>query len=226
MAKAQPAGNLIRHENYFSYCDLTKRAVDVNRIASDEYFRVRKSYKEVESHPMYRNKDHYDNYYNRSKASRQSKSKPRPVFPIESHELLKSKDLSNANKAILTGNLSKLKEFVNKLDVKLPESEMYTIDKVVRDRLRESRYGVDFSEYVNLEKEEQHKYHRCHNDMLRLGKSSILVENIPHSILLSEKLAKSPILPHNVTKRNPSRYETIRNPKKEKRAKTVAKYGS
>ena len=96
----------------------------------------------------------------------------------------------------------------------------------MRDRLRESRYGIDFSEYVNLEKDEEHKYHRCHHEMLRLGKSSILIENIPHSIILADKLAKSPILSHNIVKRNPSRYEAIRKPKKDKRAKTVAKYGS
>ena len=62
MAEPQPAGSLIRNENYLSYCDLVKRAVDVNRIASDEYFRVRKSYKDLESHPIYRNRNYYDNY--------------------------------------------------------------------------------------------------------------------------------------------------------------------
>lgn len=60
----------------------------------------------------------------------------------------------------MTGNFEEFKEFVKHLNVKVSDDVLYTIDKVVRDRLRKSRYGLDFSEYVNLEKDEQHKYRR------------------------------------------------------------------
>lgn len=60
----------------------------------------------------------------------------------------------------MTGNLEEFKEFVKHLNVKVSDDALYTIDKVVRDRLRKSRYGLDFSEYINLEKDEQHKYRR------------------------------------------------------------------
>lgn len=60
----------------------------------------------------------------------------------------------------MTGNLEEFKEFVKHLNVKVSDDVLYTIDKVVRDRLRKSRYGLDFSEYINLEKDEQHKYRR------------------------------------------------------------------
>lgn len=60
----------------------------------------------------------------------------------------------------MTGNLEEFKEFVKHLNVKVSDEVLYTIDKVVRDRLRKSRYGLDFSEYINLEKDEQHKYRR------------------------------------------------------------------
>lgn len=225
MSEAQPAGNYVRNENYLSYCDLTKKATGVNRIASDEYFRVRKAYKEVENHPVYRNKQRYDNYSKQTKVKHQH-SKPQAIVPMAKHECLNSKELGIANKIILTGNLDYFKEFVKHLNVKVPDNVMYTIDKVVRDRLRQSRYGLDFSEYINLEKDEQHKYRRCHHDMLRLGKSSILVEHIPHSVALADKLAKSPMLPHNVSKTHQSKFDTIRKPRSGKRAKTVAKYGS
>ena len=226
MTEAQPAGYYIRNENYFSYGDLVKKAVGVNRIASDEYFRVRKAYKEVENHPMYRDKQRFDNYSKQTKDKHKSQNKYRPIVPMHKHEWLNSKDLKQANQVILTGNFEEFKEFVKHLNVKVSDDVLYTIDKVVRDRLRKSRYGLDFSEYVNLEKDEQHKYRRWHHEMLRLGKSSILIEHIPHSIALSDKLAKSPMLPHNVSKHHQSKYDTIRKPRSGKRAKTVAKYGS
>ena len=62
--------------------------------------------------------------------------------------------------------------------------------------------------------------------MLRLGETSIKVPYIPHSILMAERLAKSPILPENRVKKNPSVYKSIKEPKKGVRAKTVGKYGS
>lgn len=127
---------------------------------------------------------------------------------------------------ILNGNIDKIKEFVSKLDVKIPEDTLYSIDKVVRNRMREGRFGKDFSEYINLESEEEHKYHYYHHEMLRLGKTSIQIPFVPHSILLREKLDKSPILPQNKPRHTPSVYETIRKPKQTKRAKTLAKYGS
>lgn len=134
--------------------------------------------------------------------------------------------MKKVNKHILKGDLKSLREFVNKIDVQLPNSTLYTIDKAVRDRLREGRYGIDFSEYINLEHEEEHKYHYYHNEMLRLGKRSIQVPFVPHSVLLKEKLAKSPILPENRQTINPSHYKSIREPKKTVRAKTTKKYGS
>ena len=112
------------------------------------------------------------------------------------------------------------------MDVIVPTNTLYTIDKVVRDRLRQGRYGIDFSEYINLEREEENKYHYYHNEMLRTGKTSIQIPYVPHSALLAEKLAKSPILPENKPSLGPSEYKTIRGPKTTKRAKTIAKYGS
>ena len=99
MAEPQPAGSLIRNENYLSYCDLVKRAVDVNRIASDEYFRVRKSYKDLESHPIYRNKNYYDNYSKQSNRSKIPKGKQRAIAPITNHELLNEKDLKKCKQS-------------------------------------------------------------------------------------------------------------------------------
>lgn len=52
--KVAAAGNLRRYENYQSYNQLKSRATDVNRIATDEYYRVRKAYKDTDSHPYYR----------------------------------------------------------------------------------------------------------------------------------------------------------------------------
>lgn len=126
----------------------------------------------------------------------------------------------------MKGDVQKFKEFVNKLDVVVPANTLYTIDKVVRDRLRQGRYGIDFSEYINLEKEEENKYHYYHNEMLRTGKTSIQIPYVPHSVMLAEKLAKSPILPENKPSLGPSEYKSIRGPKTTKRAKTIAKYGS
>lgn len=129
-------------------------------------------------------------------------------------------------KEIAKGNIANFEQFVKKLDVKLPNSTMYTIEKVVRDRLRSGRYGKDFSEYLNLESEEEHKLHYYHHEMLRLGKSSIQVPCVPHSILLKEKLDKSPILAENKPKSGPSHFKSVRLPKTKGRAKTVGKYGS
>lgn len=130
------------------------------------------------------------------------------------------------NKEILKGEVKNFEKFVKKLDVKLPNSTLYTIDKVVRDRLREGRYGKDFSEYINLESEEEHKMHYYHHEMLRRGDNAIKVPYVPHSVLLKDKLKKSPILPENKPKNGPSEYKSIRRPKTGQRAKTVGKFGS
>ena len=112
------------------------------------------------------------------------------------------------------------------MDVKVPDDTVYTIDKVVRDRLRKGRFGIDFSEYIGIENDEEHKMHFYHHEMLRLGKNSIQIPYIPISEQLQDRLAKSPILPQNRQKVNTSLYKSIREPKKGKRAKTVSKYGS
>ena len=123
-------------------------------------------------------------------------------------------------------NVEKMKHFIMNYDFKVPADQLYIIDKVVRNRMRKGRYGKDFSEYINLEHEEIHKKHECHQEMLRSGKTSILIPYTPHSILLKEKLDKSPILQHNQPKHAPSMYKTIRDPKNNKRTRTFAKYGS
>lgn len=151
---------------------------------------------------------------------------PKYTVPFPNHNCIKKKDLAKVNKEIMKGKLRNFQKFVKNLDVKLPNSTLYTIDKVVRDRLREGRYGKDFSEYLNIESEEEHKLHYYHHEMLRLGQTSIQIPCIPHSQLLAEKLSKSPILPENRAKRGPSEYKSIRGPKAKKRARTVAKYGS
>lgn len=227
MTDTYPAGNTIRNENYLSYKELAQRAVNVNRIVPDDYFRVKKAYDNVNSHPIYTSQDFYSNYKKPKKSVRShSKPKKKAKAPIKNNEALKNKDLKAVNKLIISGDVAYFKEFVKKLDVKLPNNTLYTIDKVVRDRLREGRFGIDFSEYINLEKEEEHKYHYYHHDMLTTGKTSIQIPYVPHSVLLSEKLKKSPILPENRQNRNPSRFDTVRRPKTAKRAKTISKYGS
>lgn len=108
----------------------------------------------------------------------------------------------------------------------MPDNTLYTIDKVVRDRLRQGRFGIDFSEFIGIERDEETKVHFYHHEMLRTGKISIEVPYVPVSEQLKDRLAKSPMLPQNVPTYNPSKYSTIRKPKSTKRAKTVAKYGS
>jgi len=134
--------------------------------------------------------------------------------------------LNKVNKEIINGDINNFKEFVKRLDVRVPDNTLYTIDKVVRDRLRKGRFGIDFSEYIGIENEEEHKMHFYHHEMLRLGKTSIEIPYIPISIQLKERLIKSPMLPQNRKKINPSLFKAIRNPKNTKRAKTIAKYGS
>lgn len=130
------------------------------------------------------------------------------------------------NQAILTGGLSQFKSFVNSLEITLPDNTIYTIDKVVRDRLKSGRFGIDFSEYINIENDEEHKIHYYHHEMLRLGKTSIEVPFVPWSDQLRERLSKSPLLSSNKQTKNPSKFKTIREPRKWKRAKTIKKYGS
>ena len=224
MSQEEAAGDYRRLENFYTYNDLSQKAVDVDRIASDEYFRIRKNYIDVDSHEKHRN-DYYSNY---PKQKRPKSTRPRPKYtmPFPNHQWLKNKDWFKVNKAILKGDLKSFEKFVKKLDVQLPNSTLYTIDKVVRDRLREGRFGKDFSEYINLESEEEHKIHYYHQEMLRLGITSIQVPYVPQSEMLSQKLAKSPMLPENRQIKNPSRFKSIRGPKSGKRAKTIAKYGS
>lgn len=226
MSQLQAAGDVRRFENYHSYNDLVHKATDVDRIASDEYFRVLKTHGIGETHPKYRKMDYYCNYNKQNRPKSGKRKRPKFTIPFPDHDCIKGKDLGKVNKMLLNGNLAAFKQFVNKLDVQVPTSTLYTIDKVVRDRLREGRFGIDFSEYINIEKEEEHKYHYYHHEMLRSGKTSIQIPYVPHSIMLAEKLAKSPILPENRQTRNPSRFKSIRDPKTTKRAKTVGKYGS
>jgi hypothetical protein len=225
MADFQAAGDLKRYENYHSYNQLSKRATDVNRIASDDYYRVNKDYNHIKHQSAYKTRDYYSNY---KKQKRPQSSKPRPRFtvPFPNHEWLKNKDLGKVNKKIMKGEIGSFKEFASKIDVQLPNSTLYTIDKAVRDRLRKGRYGVDFSEYINLESEEEHKYHFYHHEMLKSGKTSIQVPFVPHSVLLQDKLVKSPMLQENKQTKSPSIFKSIRGLMKTTQAKATKKYGS
>lgn len=85
MADWQAAGDVKRYENYHSYNELSRRATDVNRIASDDYFRVRKDYNDIQAHSAYKNNDYYSNY---TKQKRPKSSRPRPKYtiPFQNHE--------------------------------------------------------------------------------------------------------------------------------------------
>jgi len=86
MAEEPAAGILKRHENYTSYNDLMNKAINVNRIATDEYFRVKKQYNEVEDHPIYRGKDFYSNYKTQKRPRSQRGSSKKFKVPIHDHD--------------------------------------------------------------------------------------------------------------------------------------------
>lgn len=85
LVDVKPAGDVRRNENYHSYNELVKRAVGVNRIAPEEYFRVLKSESKVCGHPIYQNRDFYSNYTKQMRPRTSVKKKPKFTVPFPNH---------------------------------------------------------------------------------------------------------------------------------------------
>ena len=97
------AGNTRRHENYFSYNELRSRAIDVDRIATDEYYRVRKEYNDVDSHPYYHKNAYHSKFHSKRRPKSEKRSKRKIKFPIRNHNCLSPDDLHTVYK-LMTQN--------------------------------------------------------------------------------------------------------------------------
>ena len=71
-------------------------------------------------------------------------------------------------------------------NIQLPPDTLYLIDKVVRQRAKQGPIGIDNSELINLEVEEEYKEKNQYLLNLASGKGSSQVNQQPHETDMSE----------------------------------------